>query len=68
MAEYKAECRLCHNILVIEIDDGDDADAKAVGLNLEDWMGKVLCEACYSYKETGHRPTNTPPMKDFLFE
>jgi len=67
MIEYKTECRLCHNIIVIEIDDQDDFEAKQVGLNLEKWMGRVLCESCYTYKETGHRPTNAPPMRDFLF-
>jgi len=68
MAEYKARCRMCDNILTIEIDDQDDFEAKEVGLNLENWMGKVLCDSCYTYRETGIRPTNTPPMKDFLFE
>ena len=68
MAEYKARCRMCERILTIEIDDQDDFEAKEVGLNLENWMGKVLCDACHTYRETGIRPTNTPPMKDFLFE
>ena len=68
--EYKTKCRLCKNEIVIEVDDDKDSAAKGAGLNLETWIGssKVLCEPCYTYKETGVRPTNTPPMKDFLFE
>ena len=68
--EYKTKCRLCKNEIVIEVDDEKDSAAKGAGLNLETWIGKskVLCEPCYTYKETGVRPTNTPPMKDFLFE
>ena len=68
--EYKTTCRLCKNEIVIEVDDEKDAAAKDVGVNLETWIenSKVLCEPCYTYKETGVRPTNTPPMKDFLFE
>jgi len=55
---------------VIEINDEKDSAAKEVGVNLDTWISnsKVLCEPCYTYKETGSRPTNTPPMKDFLFE
>ena len=69
--EYKTTCRLCRNIIVITVCEEDDEAAKEVGLHLDSWMerdGKstVLCEPCYTYKETGHRPTNTPPMKDFL--
>jgi len=68
--EYRTTCRLCKNEIVIEVDDDKDSAAKGAGLNLETWMekGKVLCESCRVYKETGVRPTNTPPMKDFLFE
>ena len=68
--EYKTKCRLCKNEIVVEVDDEKDSAAKGSGLNLETWIGssKVLCEPCYTYKETGVRPTNTPPMKDFLFE
>ena len=68
--EYKTKCRLCKNEIVIEVDDEKDSAAKGAGLDLETWIekSKVLCEPCYTYKETGVRPTNTPPMKDFLFE
>jgi hypothetical protein len=67
---YKTICRLCKNEIVIEIDDEKDSAAKGVGLNLDSWLesARVLCQPCYTYKETGHRPTDTPPMKDFLFE
>jgi len=68
--EYKTICRLCKNEIVIEIDDKKDSAAKEIGITLDNWIGNsnVLCQPCYTYKETGHRPTNTPPMKDFLFE
>ena len=68
--EYRTTCRLCKNDIVIEVDDEKDAAAKEVGVNLDIWIGNsnVLCEPCYTYRETGVRPTNTPPMKDFLFE
>ena len=68
--EYRTTCRLCKNDIVIEVDDEKDSAAKEVGVNLDIWIGNsnVLCEPCYTYKETGVRPTNTPPMKDFLFE
>jgi len=67
--EYKTTCRLCRNIIVITVCEEDDEAAKEVGLHLDIWIGnsKVLCEPCYTYKETGIRPTNTPPMRDFLF-
>ena len=68
--KYNAECRMCKNPITINIGDEKDAAARGVGLNLDSWIenAKVLCEPCYTYKETGVRPTNTPPMKDFLFE
>ena len=67
---YKTICRLCKNEIVIEVADEKDEAAKEAGLNLGSWISssKVLCAPCYTYKETGHRPTNTPPMSDFLFE
>ena len=67
---YKTICRLCKNEIVIEVDDEKDSAAKEAGLNLDSWISnsRVLCQPCYTYKETGHRPTNTPPMRDFLFE
>jgi hypothetical protein len=68
--EYKTKCRLCKQEIVININDDKDSAAKDAGLNLGTWIekSKVLCEPCYIYQETGERPTNTPPMKDFLFE
>jgi hypothetical protein len=69
MSEYKTQCRLCKNPIDITIDDGEEEAAREVGLHIDKWIarGKVLCEPCRVYGETGHRPTNTPPMKDFLF-
>tara|TARA_R100001244_G_scaffold1872_1_gene3033 strand:+ start:729 stop:938 length:210 start_codon:yes stop_codon:yes gene_type:complete len=68
--EYTTQCRLCKNLITITVDDEKDSAAKEAGLNLDSWISnsRVLCQPCYTYKETGHRPTNTPPMKDFLFE
>ncbi len=67
--EYTTQCRLCENHITITVDDADDEAAKEVGFDAGKWMekGAVLCERCRVYKETGYRPTNTPPMKDFLF-
>jgi len=68
--EYTTQCRLCKNPITITVDDSDDEAAKEVGFDAGKWMekGTVLCESCRVYKETGYRLTNTPPMRDFLFE
>jgi hypothetical protein len=70
MSEYKKRCRMCKNITTIVIDDDEEATARELGLHIDKWIEKsvVICTPCEIYRETGHRPTNTPPMKDFLFE
>lgn len=70
MSEHKKPCAICRGVVSIALDDKEEEAAREIGLHIDEWVERyhIICEPCRIERETGRRPTNTPPMKDFLFE
>jgi len=66
--EYRTNCKLCNDLMVILVTDSDDEASKDLGLNPESWMGKLICTKCSYYKKTGRRPPLSSNVRDFLLE
>ncbi len=61
--EYETKCKLCKAVIKIPVESSDDKACREMGINPEAWLGKLVCEECQFFKETGYRK---PPKKSIF--
>ncbi len=63
---YETKCKLCNDPMKIPVEDSDDLASRELGLNPDQWMGKLICVKCGHYRRTGKRLPMSSNIRDFL--